>query len=106
MWLMGLQPDCQLRKFKPWKRLKGPFNTSLSNEAPWILTVSASTLDRQTQAHLVLGNNYQFNGESLFQPSDFPSTQLPLVYAGMNSPDSAFCAPGSLDDTDVKGKVV
>ncbi|CAL5442277.1 unnamed protein product [Camellia sinensis] len=84
----------------------GPFNTSLSNEAPWILTVSASTLDRQTQAQVVLGNNYQFNGESLFQPSDFPSTQLPLVYAGMNSPDSAFCAPGSLDDTDVKGKVV
>ncbi|KAI7987964.1 Subtilisin-like protease SBT1.2 [Camellia lanceoleosa] len=84
----------------------GPFNTSLSNEAPWILTVGASTLDRQIQAQVVLGNHYQFNGESLFQPSDFPSTQLPLVYAGMNSPDSAFCAPGSLDDTDVKGKVV
>ncbi|CAL5442275.1 unnamed protein product [Camellia sinensis] len=84
----------------------GPFNTSLSNEAPWILTVGASTLDRQIQAQVVLGNNYQFNGESLFQPSDFPSTQLPLVYAGMNSPDSAFCAPGSLDGTDVKGKVV
>ncbi|GMQ05181.1 hypothetical protein CsSME_00050310 [Camellia sinensis var. sinensis] len=23
MWLMVLRPDCQLRKFKPWKRLKG-----------------------------------------------------------------------------------
>ncbi|KAF5935507.1 hypothetical protein HYC85_026636 [Camellia sinensis] len=84
----------------------GPFNTSLSNEAPWILTVSASTLDRQIQAQVVLGNNDQFNGQSLFQPTDFPPTQLPLVYAGMYSPDSAFCAPGSLDHTDVKGKVV
>ncbi|KAL7167376.1 hypothetical protein ACSBR2_037942 [Camellia fascicularis] len=84
----------------------GPFNTSLSNEAPWILTVGASTLDRQIQAQVVLGNNDQFNGQSLFQPTDFPPTQLPLVYAGMNSPDSAFCAPGSLDHTDVKGKVV
>ncbi|CAL5442287.1 unnamed protein product [Camellia sinensis] len=84
----------------------GPFNTLLSNKAPWILTVGASTLDRKIQAQVGLGNNDQFNGQSLFQPTDFPTTQLPLVYAGMYSPDSALCALGSLDHTDVKGKVV
>ncbi|KAI7988076.1 Subtilisin-like protease SBT1.2 [Camellia lanceoleosa] len=50
----------------------GPFNTSLSNEAPWILTVGASTLDRQIEAQSRL----------------------------------CFLRPGSLDHTDVKGKVV
>ncbi|KAK8522963.1 hypothetical protein V6N12_073675 [Hibiscus sabdariffa] len=41
------------------------------------------------------------------KPNDFPSTLLPLVYSGANgNASSAFCAPGSLKDVDVKGKVV
>ncbi|CBI34782.3 unnamed protein product, partial [Vitis vinifera] len=68
----------------------GPFNTTLSNEAPWILTVGASSIDRTIKAAAKLGNGEQFDGETLFQPSDFPATQLPLVYAGMNGkPESA-----------------
>ncbi|KAK6137593.1 hypothetical protein DH2020_028673 [Rehmannia glutinosa] len=67
----------------------GPFNFSLSNEAPWILTVGASTIDRKIRATVVLGNNETFDGESTFQPTDFPQTLLPLVYAGMlNTSDS------------------
>ncbi|XP_059661694.1 subtilisin-like protease 4 [Cornus florida] len=85
----------------------GPVNSSLSNEAPWILTVGASTLDRVIGATAKLGNREEFDGESLFQPSDFPPTLLALVYAGMNGDSyAASCSPGSLDSNDVKGKVV
>ncbi|EEF51047.1 subtilisin-like protease [Ricinus communis] len=85
----------------------GPDNSSLSNEAPWILTVGASTVDRAIRATVLLGNNAELNGESLFQPKDFPSTLLPLVYAGANgNASSGFCEPGSLKNVDIKGKVV
>ncbi|XP_030476143.2 subtilisin-like protease 4 [Syzygium oleosum] len=84
----------------------GPFNTSLSNEAPWILTVGASTIDRTIKATAKLGNGAEYDGESLFQPKDFGSA-YPLVYAGANGyQKSALCAEGSLRNSDVKGKVV
>ncbi|WCJ26111.1 Subtilisin-like protease [Euphorbia peplus] len=84
----------------------GPSNSTLSNEAPWILTVGASTIDRRIVATAKLGNGAELVGESVFQPSNFPTTLLPLVYAGMNKPESAFCGEGSLSGMDVKGKVV
>ncbi|GLU05720.1 hypothetical protein SLE2022_228020 [Rubroshorea leprosula] len=85
----------------------GPSNGTISNEAPWVLTVGASTIDRKILATAKLGNGWQFDGESVFQPHDFPPTLLPLVYAGVNGkPESALCANGSLEGIDVKGKVV
>ncbi|KAK2664709.1 hypothetical protein Ddye_003283 [Dipteronia dyeriana] len=85
----------------------GPYNSTLSNEAPWILTVGASTIDRRIAASAKLGSGEEFDGETVFQPKDFPSTLLPLVYAGMNGkPESALCGNGSLNGTDVKGKIV
>ncbi|GKA91115.1 subtilisin-like protease [Tanacetum coccineum] len=86
---------------------EGPFNASLSNEAPWILTVGASTVDRKVKATVKLGNGTFLDGESLFQPKDFSPTLLPLVYPGMNGDlRTTYCAPGTLNNTDVKGKVV
>ncbi|XP_071730856.1 subtilisin-like protease [Rutidosis leptorrhynchoides] len=85
----------------------GPFNSSLSNEAPWILTVGASTVDRTIRATVSLGNKELLDGESLFQPKDFPEKLLPLVYPGLTGgQQAAFCAEGSLKGIDVKGKVV
>ncbi|XP_054823407.1 subtilisin-like protease 3 [Prosopis cineraria] len=85
----------------------GPDDASLSNEAPWILTVGASSIDRKMVAMAKLGNGSQYEGQSVFQPKDFPSTLLPLVYAGANGNESsAFCAPESLQNVDVKGKIV
>jgi subtilisin family serine protease len=79
----------------------------LVNGAPWILTVGASTIDRSIVATAVLGNGEEFDGESVFQPSDFHPTLLPLAYAGVNGkPESVFCANGSLNDIDFRGKVV
>ncbi|KAL2525109.1 Subtilisin-like protease SBT1.2 [Abeliophyllum distichum] len=88
----------------------GPYNFSVAHEAPWILTVGASTIDRMIRATAVLGNNELFEGESAFQPMDFSSAFLPLVYAGMlNSSDlyAQYCFPESLNKTDViRGKIV
>ncbi|KAH6824247.1 hypothetical protein C2S53_017420 [Perilla frutescens var. hirtella] len=88
---------------------EGPFLSYVGNGAPWILTVGASTIDRKLSAKAVLGNNQQFNGESAFQPKDFPETLLPLVYAGMlNASDdyAPYCFNETLYQFDLRGKIV
>ncbi|PNT66989.1 hypothetical protein BRADI_3g19320v3 [Brachypodium distachyon] len=81
----------------------GPIHSTLSNEAPWMLTVAASTMDRLILAKVILGNNASFDGESM------PNTTatVGLVYAGASPTRGAqFCGKGSLDGFDVKGKIV
>lgn len=89
---------------------EGPFIGSLSNEAPWMLTVGASTLDRKLRATVVLGNHQQFDGETAFQPKDFNSTTgLPLIFPGHNTTDESsplFCERRSLRNAEVRGKIV
>lgn len=87
----------------------GPSAATLSNEAPWILTVAASTMDRRIQSMVKLGNGLSYNGESLNQDKSFKPDLYPLVYAGDDSKapnDAKYCHPGSLDGFDVKGKIV
>ncbi|KAL4592834.1 hypothetical protein LXL04_005840 [Taraxacum kok-saghyz] len=85
----------------------GPLSSTVSNDAPWILTVGASTVDRKVKATVKLGNGVLLDGESLFQPKDFPATLLPLVYPGINGdPNTTWCAPGKINNTEVKGKMV
>ncbi|KAM5572676.1 hypothetical protein ABKV19_012628 [Rosa sericea] len=86
----------------------GPFYSSTSNEAPWILTVGASTIDRKISSLAQLGDSpkYFYSGESLFDPKNFSTSPLlPLVYPGANlNNQTEFCASGSL--VNVEGKVV
>ncbi|KAF3442387.1 hypothetical protein FNV43_RR16303 [Rhamnella rubrinervis] len=85
----------------------GPHHETLSNEAPWMLTVGASTIDRTIKATATLGSGAEFDGESLFQPKDYRPTLLPLVYAGSNgNQSSALCMKNSLTNVKVKGKIV
>ncbi|XP_050228014.1 subtilisin-like protease [Mercurialis annua] len=85
----------------------GPENSSLSNEAPWILTVGASTIDRSIRSTVKLGNNAEYFGESLFQPQKPTQNFWPLVYPGKNgNQSSALCEEGSLESSEVKGKIV
>ena len=60
----------------------GPRRSTLFNEAPWLLTVAASTQDRSLRATVRLGNGLEFDGETIAQPKNFPSTQLPLLSGG------------------------
>ncbi|XP_027108689.1 subtilisin-like protease SBT1.7 [Coffea eugenioides] len=86
----------------------GPSNQSLENEAPWILTVGASTIDRKIVATALLGNKEEFDGESLYNPKHFLSTPFPLYYAGWNASDilSAYCFSSALNSSKVQGKIV
>ncbi|KAI0488655.1 hypothetical protein KFK09_028494 [Dendrobium nobile] len=77
----------------------GPTPSTVSNEAPWILTVAASNTDRSIVANVKLGNNLVFSGQTVYQPPNFTAAQRPLIYAG-------FCTNRSLAGLDAKGKVV
>lgn len=59
----------------------GYLPSTLSNEAPWILTVGASTIDRDFVATVKLGNGVEYDGESIFQPH-FPSDYCPSSAQG------------------------
>ncbi|CAL5093333.1 unnamed protein product [Urochloa decumbens] len=54
----------------------GPLPSTVQNEAPWVLTVAASTVDRQMEAIVKLGDGRSFVGESAYQPSNLDSLQL------------------------------
>ncbi|KAH6832058.1 hypothetical protein C2S53_005511 [Perilla frutescens var. hirtella] len=86
---------------------KGPSYWTTSNEAPWILTVGASTIDRNLRATVVLGNGEILGGESAFQPRNFSSTRdFKLVFPGKSSNASSFCGKGVLEKADIEGKIV
>uniref|UniRef100_A0ACD5UDJ7 Uncharacterized protein n=1 Tax=Avena sativa TaxID=4498 RepID=A0ACD5UDJ7_AVESA len=84
----------------------GPSESSVTNDAPWMLTVGASTMDRSIRSTVQLGNGDYFYGESLYQPNGAP-VFYPLVYAGASGkPFAEFCGNGTLDGFDVNGKIV
>ncbi|GER28844.1 subtilase [Striga asiatica] len=83
----------------------GPSAWTVANDAPWLLTVGASTIDRRIRASAKLGNGKMFDGESVFQPRNFSSHKLwPLVY--YNSSGKQECYSGSLAGFDVRKKIV
>ncbi|GFP91520.1 subtilisin-like protease [Phtheirospermum japonicum] len=70
----------------------GPNSYTVTNVAPWLMTVAASSTDRSFVAQVRLGDGQIFSGASLFAGK--PTKQLPLVTSG------------SLSSTLVKGKNV
>ncbi|CAN4077353.1 unnamed protein product [Withania somnifera] len=86
----------------------GPYNSSVENEAPWILTVGASTLDSKIKANVQLGNKQEIEGESAFHPKAFNSTFFPLYEPGKNErefTEGPYCQEG-LKYTSNGGKIV
>ncbi|KAG0457300.1 hypothetical protein HPP92_022457 [Vanilla planifolia] len=86
----------------------GPSPSVLSNDAPWCLTVGATTTDRRIRATVKLGNGMEMEGESAYQPETFDSKQmLPLVFPGEGgSPAALNCQRDSLQKSQVMGKIV
>ncbi|XP_042455609.1 subtilisin-like protease 4 [Zingiber officinale] len=72
----------------------GPDYFTVSNEAPWILTVAATSVDRSFRAFVKLPNGKVIPGESLDQPSNFLESSLPL-YCPTESP---YCNRDPTDD--------
>ncbi|KAI0519100.1 hypothetical protein KFK09_006540 [Dendrobium nobile] len=84
----------------------------IENYAPWLLTVAASTIDRNIIARAKLGNGDEFHGKAM-NIDGLDGEMYPLIYAG-NAPNisaghdaifSRYCYD-PLDGELVKGKVV
>ncbi|KAK6118831.1 hypothetical protein DH2020_047418 [Rehmannia glutinosa] len=92
----------------------GPISSSVVNVAPWILTVAATTIDRDFEADIVLGGDKVIKGGGINFSGLNRSTVHPLIdgrsaQSTSNQHDEADarnCVPGSLDDGKVKGKIV
>ncbi|XP_057447242.1 subtilisin-like protease SBT1.7 [Lotus japonicus] len=86
----------------------GPDPYSLSNLAPWIITVGAGTIDRDFPAYVSLGNGKNYSGVSLYSGNKLPNKPvLPLIYGESAGFGGANCQPGSLYlPQKVKGKIV
>ncbi|CAI0470740.1 unnamed protein product [Linum tenue] len=83
----------------------GPGAYTATNIAPWILTVGASTVDRDFPADVVLGDGSVHAGVSLYGGAGLPEGELlPLVYSA--DCGSRYCYSGYLDPVKVKGKIV
>ncbi|KAG6591258.1 CO(2)-response secreted protease, partial [Cucurbita argyrosperma subsp. sororia] len=90
----------------------GPTPGSVVNDAPWILTVAASTIDRDFESDVVLGNKKVIKGEGINFSALESSPVYPLIHGksankSSTSEDSArICSEGSMDEALVKGKIV
>jgi len=87
---------------------EGPNPSAISNTAPWITTVGASTIDREFPAPVVLGNGKMYRGSSLYKGRTVGNEQFPLVYGKTVSSNHTahLCLEGSLDPNMARGKIV
>ncbi|GMN23765.1 hypothetical protein TIFTF001_047589 [Ficus carica] len=90
----------------------GPDPGTLSNPAPWIITVGASTVDREFVAPIVLGNGVRIQGQSLTPSKLNPNKMYPSAFAadlaksGVSRDLARVCLPDSLSPEKAKGKIV
>ncbi|KDP25528.1 hypothetical protein JCGZ_20684 [Jatropha curcas] len=92
----------------------GPDPKSVTNVAPWTLTVAASTIDRKFVTKVVLGNGQVLNGLSI-NDFDLNGTSYPLIWGGDAANYSAGVNPniakhcprrGAMNSYRVAGKIV
>ncbi|KAI3915341.1 hypothetical protein MKX01_035600 [Papaver californicum] len=88
----------------------GPEPQTVTSNAPWLLTVAASSTDRRVMDKIVLGNGKTFQGLGV-NGFKLNGTEFPLVYGDNVSticePLSAkSCESGCLDKELVEGKIV
>ncbi|XP_059667215.1 subtilisin-like protease SBT5.4 [Cornus florida] len=89
----------------------GPTDGTVTNVAPWIITVGASTLDREFQTYVELRNGLRLRGTSISKalPEDrfYPLISAAQAKAANASAEEAIlCKPGTLDTEKVKGKIL
>ncbi|CAL5089949.1 unnamed protein product [Urochloa decumbens] len=92
----------------------GPAAATVVNAAPWILTVAATTIDRDFESDVVLGgNNSAVKGGAINFSNLDKSPKYPLITgasaksSSVSDADSAsHCEPGTLDNSKIQGKIV
>ncbi|GMH30151.1 hypothetical protein Nepgr_031994 [Nepenthes gracilis] len=91
---------------------EGPYEGTVQNVAPWILTVAATNMDRQFRTPVKLGNGMKFSGLSIntYPPEKAMYPLISGALAANSSSDpylnASTCDPGSLSIRKVKGKIV
>ncbi|XP_011077880.1 subtilisin-like protease SBT4.15 [Sesamum indicum] len=91
---------------------EGPYEATVQNAAPWIMTVAASTIDRQFHADVKLGNGEKISGIAVntFAPEKgfYPLTNgaQSKNFSGDLYGNASACDYGSLRTDKVKGKIV
>ncbi|XP_047312928.1 subtilisin-like protease SBT5.6, partial [Impatiens glandulifera] len=88
----------------------GPTPSTVTNTAPWILTVAASSIDREFPAPVVLGNGMKFAGQTI-SPFDIAEMRPLILGLDAEEPDTPTnirggCFAGTLKPSLVKGKIV
>ncbi|CAK8538233.1 unnamed protein product [Lathyrus sativus] len=91
----------------------GPNLFTMTNFAPWLLSVAASTFGRKFVTNVQLGNGAIYEGSTI-NTFDLKNKMFPLIFAGdipntaggFNSSVSSFCVKDSVDKDAVKGKIV
>ncbi|XAR56343.1 Tripeptidyl-peptidase II [Bertholletia excelsa] len=90
----------------------GPSPGTATNLAPWLITVGASTMDRQFVSYVLLGNKMRCKGESL-APKALPNKKFfPIISAAeakaanASVGEAVLCKAGALDGRKVKGKIL
>ncbi|KAK1296073.1 Xylem serine proteinase 1 [Acorus calamus] len=89
----------------------GPALGLVSNIAPWMITVAASSIDRSFESDVVLGNGQILKGQSLAD-TQLVKQQYPLIDTlSIRLPNATifnatYCSEDALDLTQVKGKIV
>ncbi|KAJ8748211.1 hypothetical protein K2173_000619 [Erythroxylum novogranatense] len=90
----------------------GPTVGTVSNVAPWQITVGASTIDREFPSFVVLGNHMSYKGQSLSDTALPTNKYFPLMSAAdatrpnASIADALLCKDGTLDQEKAKGKIL
>ncbi|XP_024984114.1 CO(2)-response secreted protease isoform X1 [Cynara cardunculus var. scolymus] len=92
----------------------GPGRETAVNIAPWILTVAASSIDRDFQADITLGDKTVIKGGGINFGNIQRSPVYPLLYGNLakrnnssyDESDARNCVPRSLDANKVKGCIL
>ncbi|KAL0329704.1 UNVERIFIED_CONTAM: Cucumisin [Sesamum radiatum] len=91
----------------------GPEPVTVSNFAPWTMTVAASTIDRKFVANLALGNGQILTGISI-NSFDLNGTSYPLIWGGdavnytmgSSSDYTKYCEADAMNHDMLVGKIV
>ncbi|GMP88492.1 hypothetical protein CsSME_00040465 [Camellia sinensis var. sinensis] len=86
------------------------FSSTATNVAPWIITVAASSIDREFRVYVYLGNSKILKGFGL-NPLKMESYSVLIAGSaaaapGVTSTNASFCKNNTLDPTLIKGKIV
>ncbi|KAM0917720.1 hypothetical protein ACQ4PT_009178 [Festuca glaucescens] len=93
----------------------GPEASTVVNAAPWIMTVAATTIDRDFESDVVLGGNHSAVKGGAINFSNLDKSPKYSLITGASAKSSSVsgtdhsashCEPGTLDASKIKGKIV